>query len=87
MRIKVKVTEDCIDNGRRNDCELCPVALALVNSTCVEPAVGSTDADFTFNGTRYVARKLPKKVQQFIREFDSYYTVEPFEFTLVVRKS
>jgi hypothetical protein len=80
--MKVIVTQKHIDKGRRYDCFLCPISLALreVNPqswkvTC--SALTIRMGPYYFN--------TPFVVQKFILAFDRNDDVSPFEFELVTK--
>lgn len=79
MRLTVHVTEKHIREGRRSNCDLCPVALALKDASGKPWNVGycgAYPADCRSNAF------FPLEVTRFIRAFDAQISVEPFTFTL-----
>lgn len=87
----IKITEQDIEAGKRNDCEKCPIALALNRafenpkgftiSVCEDFvelfAVGDSEGNLYFN--------LPANAQEFVFDFDNMEEnerPEPFSFRL-----
>lgn len=84
--MKINVTEDHIARGRQGAPNSCPVALALKETSSdfanvvVSPSwFFSKNKDFKIT---YEATNLPKKVQQFIKKFDTGKPVKPFSFEI-----
>lgn len=77
----IHVTSEHIQNGQRNDCTGCPIALALLEKY-YDARVA---ADFMqikkqpYDDWRYL--QFPKAVKTFIQKFDSGEEVFPFSFT------
>jgi hypothetical protein len=81
--MKIEVTQDHIERGRRSSCRCCPVALAidapryklLVRPNCLE--------NDSFDGASHVCW-LPSEASNFISAFDDVYEdrPEPFTFNL-----
>lgn len=84
--MKIKVKPDHIRHGVPRSSHCCPIACALKeqlhrNDIAVLPnkiQIG----DFGNFGNRLTEYRLPKKVQTFIRRFDKYEAVGPFDFEL-----
>jgi len=85
--VKIVVTQSDIELGTPDSCAFCPIALAATRAY--------PDADYVDVGpdrievhywdgckTDIVFRDLPMIAQQFIEDFDSGETVQPFEFEL-----
>jgi hypothetical protein len=78
--LKIQVTGEDIANGKPDDCESCPIALAMKRAipdldwieVDGDAQWGTTDGGF---GTRF-----PEVAKNFIRAFDSGDPVKPFEF-------
>jgi hypothetical protein len=67
----VTVTQAMIDEGKRLDCENCPIALAFSGLPGVQRAViGVTTATITVAGNRH-AFPLSKAMTVFIQAFDT----------------
>lgn len=84
--MKVIVTQDHIDHGYPGTPSSCPVALALKETSTdfANVIVGpfwfsSRNEEFQIT---YGVTNLPKKVQQFIRKFDTSKPVKPFLFEI-----
>lgn len=78
--MKIKVTQADIEEGRPEDCHLCPVALAVARAFDVPQYAVSVDGLFiTVNDVNY---DPPKLVDEFIYAFDEGDKVIPFEFDL-----
>lgn len=70
MRLKIELTRECIDEGRRRDCHRCPVARALRNAGATKINVGGNgDTRFTYRGQRYVTNDY--RIKNFIYIFDA----------------
>jgi hypothetical protein len=81
----INVTAEHIANGKRGECEFCPVALAFQAALDLGP-FASIDvligcATITTGG-RSIAVSLPEDADQFIVNFDDGEPVEPFSFTV-----
>lgn len=82
-RVKVKVTQAHINEGKKHEPSSCPIALAITDATGEQWCAGTT----------YVRRctqqlelgiRLPPSVMAFIETFDLGQPVKPFAFTLEV---
>lgn len=91
--LKIKITENDLRNGIREDCFQCPIALAVNRELGLEAhkmAVEVEDADsIVINGHVYVANSLEMKnqVNNFIEGFDdgrltSDAMISPIEITI-----
>lgn len=90
--MKISVTQEHISAGKKEDCQKCPIALAIIEvlpdthvsvfadlkSVCNAPAQ-FRDAYVRINGE---ARYLPREASDFIDSFDCGRPVVPFEFDL-----
>ena len=85
--IRPSITDEDIDNGRQDDCEECPVALAIARELTAEKFCGfllSVQRErVVINNGEYL---LPPIAVRFIEEFDSGGTVGPFSFALEVER-
>lgn len=89
-KMLVRVTQDDIDEGEREDCFMCPVARALTREFpgCIPEVTGTGIELYEFDdacdglGTWLFHARTPKKAAEFIEAFDDGEGVEPFEFTL-----
>ena len=84
--MKISVTEQHVQNGRRADPHHDPVALALYDAGFGEVYVGTTEISvrkipFTGNWTKV---PVPHSVSDFMFDFDNGKPVEPFEFEIGV---
>ena len=78
--ITVTVTTDHIAAGKREDCENCPIALAVAEIfpgtpyvdefTCIITAIDGSETEFD----------LPDEAREFIEGFDNGENVAPFAF-------
>ena len=79
--MKIIVTKEDIQNGRRENPYLCPIARAIKRQckyTGRRVSVGCRVA--TVN---YRTLDIPKSAQKFIDDFDNKKPVKPFSFNLV----
>lgn len=76
--MKISLTQDDIDNGLPDDCEDCPVALAIkrVNP---DAYVTAYSHEITIDRVKF---EVPLSVSVFINNFDDGRHVKPFEFDL-----
>lgn len=82
--MKIQVTQEHIDNGLRNSCFSCPIALAINECN------GITGAQVLLHEIRIrkdcnlydVNCKTTKQIRDFMMLFDNGRKVEPFEFEL-----
>lgn len=90
--MKIKVTQDHIDNGIVRDDNWCPIALAI-REQCPKGPDGRPWEEFedTYDGFEVNGAQvefgsktfyLPSEAQLFIRQFDNEESVNPFEFEL-----
>ena len=81
--MKIEVNREDIESGVRADCDLCPVALAIVRSAEVGCEVGSYFVTlFAGSGKKMV--ELPLPAMRFIQRFDACKPVSPFTFDLEI---
>jgi hypothetical protein len=81
----INVTQKHIDEGTRNNCDTCPVALALNEATERTWIVGSDSAAYKGNFAGFGWSddiKLPLEARRFIARVDSKRSVLPFSFEL-----
>ena len=81
IKRKILVRKSHINNGSCGDPYKCPVALALKAAGFKGPQVLAEDAEFEKKGLRYIAN-LPKRIQNFIDNFDGGKLVKPTSFVL-----
>jgi hypothetical protein len=79
--MRVEVTQDDIDNGKRMDGAYCPIALALRRLTGKRCSVSAYRAgiNYAFGPDHF---HLPKEAQQFVLDFDDDRPVVPLSFEL-----
>lgn len=80
---KVTVTQDHIDHGKKSDCALCPIALALCNLGYLDVEVHGTFVRLpVVRGRLFI--DLPEVATDFIDQFDAHGAigVSPIEFDL-----
>lgn len=84
MKLKVNVTQDFINRGKRCDIGLCPIALALEEAFCSKmkqrsssfivtvTTMGIAIVDYTVKGKFFYQnnKKLSKKLTTFMDKFD-----------------
>lgn len=80
--MKVRITKDCISNGKKGDKECCPIGLALKKRGYVEVTVDKTAVALTSESGLVRVVPLPTEAQAFIEAFDDDGDVEPFTFDL-----
>lgn len=81
-RVKIKVTEEHIEAGKRGDCSACPIALAVLDAVMV-PAMRANISGLVLNCSagQYISyAESPPKVARFIGDFDRGNHVNPFTF-------
>lgn len=76
--MKINVTQDDIDCGIIGNCELCPIALAILPIVSPLP-VEVDNCCIEIGGVQY---NSPNSVCQFIDDFDNGKPVKPFSFEL-----
>lgn len=86
MIIQIDVTQDHIDNGKRYECNACPVALAfqkhINDDYSFEINDEYIDVVTKFNGYTQAEITVPCTVTAFVRDFDSIKPVKPFSFQI-----
>jgi hypothetical protein len=83
-RIRVVVTADDIERGKRCDLWSCPIALALFRVTGAKWEVGDHSAS-EIGRVRETEVELPDAAASFVRDYDNGEFPEPFEFELELR--
>lgn len=85
--VTISVTQENIDEGERNVCSDCPVALAIM--AAVPGALGVTvrfeTATVSLDGHRRLLLSLPREATEFIESYDDGADVSPFTFTAEAR--
>lgn len=91
-KFRIVINKIDILNGLRQDCYLCPIALALkrkLRNKCEELIVSHDNLEFDLIHRNifftYVA-KLPLKAQNFIKEFDYIGYAKPFSFEVKLKR-
>jgi len=86
--IHVKVTQDHIDRGRKGECRLCPIALALSEKGYQDVVVGvpcGTEITVTLsNDGKFQSYILPQKASYWIEDFDRDKVQLPIEFDMTL---
>jgi hypothetical protein len=84
----IAVTAEHITEGKRGDCEICPVALA---ARLAFPDAGLIRVDqetlFVHQDGRITEYDLPAEAWRFVIAFDRRNAVEPFSFTVSPSRS
>lgn len=87
MKRTIQVTQDDIDKGVKNNTKFCPIARAMVRTLGLDGVddifVGYTVAEVQYatdGPLEYLECPLPTEAKDFIEQFDTDHTVEPFEF-------
>jgi len=82
--INVKVSQKYIDNGKRKDCHICPVALAIKD--IVKPRyrdqIEISNYSIQINPMNYDYIMLPYRVSNIIIKYDKSGVMKPFKFIL-----
>lgn len=79
------ITQEYIDRDERGSFDKCPVALALIEMGYKEVHVGDYNGFiFELPGTEYMTDSIdfPKKVKEFIKDFDWGISVSPISFRI-----
>jgi len=78
--LKVNVRASHIARGEREQCETCPIALAIRAITRRRAQVSDLIEVDTQPGMTHRFYTMPKKAHKFIARFDAGRTVRPFTF-------
>lgn len=81
MNLEVEITAEDIKNGRAGEYNSCPISLALKRQGCQNLRVEEDYISFTLNNLPY-KYATPKKIANFIDEFDEGRSVMPLKFIL-----
>lgn len=84
MKLRVEVTAEDIANGKREDSESCPIALALLRCDGVFGAEVNEDITTVTPDDDRLSGSPPKEASDFIDNFDAGNDVEPFAFEIEV---
>lgn len=81
--MKIEVTEQHIKRGR-GSCQFCPVALAIQQQTgWLSACVDSKGWIYPDHASAYKDKgQVIPEIQEFVRNFDTGATVQPFSFDL-----
>jgi hypothetical protein len=83
--VKVEVTQDDINNGKRGECSRCPLALAIRRAVRPEICVLVGSFDYVLQGDRTRHnRSLPQIAKNFVRRFDDFAKCKPVSFSLCI---
>ena len=91
--MKIKVTQEDIDNGHRDTLENCPIALAVVRELKLDTkgkkdivaVYGEGNGVHIWRGQQEYSYKLPKNIEAVIKSFDGGDKIEPFEFEMELK--
>ena len=78
----IKVTQEHIEKGKKNNCWRCPIALAIAEASggC---RIAVLFEHYVIEDEARTARTLPVEAISFIASFDAGLPVAPFEFEIV----
>ncbi len=82
--MRITVTQEDIDNGRRCDPDCCPVGRALSRAGLIHYGVIGSAVMIKDGQAHAMALPLPAPVRDWILDFDGSRAVEPFSFELPV---
>lgn len=89
-KVKINVTQDDIDKGQINNCNLCPIALAIKRILKIN-SYNTIFVSSVIKLLRYWNMEIqkyevisPRSVKRFIQRFDQGKSVKPFNFFLTV---
>ena len=90
VNMKINITQEDLDLGKRYHCKMCPVALALQRAGIEVSSVGKYVFSYYVTNTAESIRLktvgLPPTVTSFIAKFDKGERTEPFEFEIELTK-
>lgn len=81
--MKIKVTQEDIEKGERTNACRCPISRALTRMG-FNNSVATHHLNIFPKGRIMKTIILPKEAKEFIRKFDNYMAVKPFEFELEI---
>jgi len=81
MNVTVTVTAEHIAAGRREDCERCPIALAVAEVFPGGPYVDEFACIITAGDGSETEFDLPDEAREFVEAFDNGQPTAPFTFT------
>jgi hypothetical protein len=86
VKVIIEVTQQDIDNGIRNACSKCPIALALtrtMGSAFSEVTITTCSTHFPLRENKEDLRAyIPEIARNFIQTFDKGLPVKPLSFEL-----
>lgn len=83
MEMKITVTQDHINNGKKVNPASCPIALAVKELGYSFVSVGNTKCHFgQVIDAGYRTFLLPEEAVEFVHAFDYNWPVNPFEFEM-----
>ena len=85
--MRIEVTAEDIRNGRKHDCQYCPVARAIARATGREVLTGRITCQIRSSYTPWRSVILPRVVFDFTESFDAGALVQPFDFELDYQES
>lgn len=80
--MRITVTQQDIEQGKRRDEQSCPVALACKRAGLSEPRVDNYYVSYISREDGSFSFLLPQQVKNFIIAFDNQKSVQPFNFDL-----
>ena len=80
--MKIEVTQEHINKGKRKGWYACPVALAIESAIPGSRVSVGRLTITIYKGQQRATRRTPKAVADFIHQFDWYLKAEPFKFAL-----
>jgi len=87
-KIKIKVTAEHIDKGKRNNCRECPVALAIKEQLNLpyDMQVGTLGVNIFYEKHTCTKYMLSRAAERFINKFDGRKDVKPFNFVMTEKE-
>lgn len=79
MKCKIKVTQNNIDQGARQWVGECPIAWAIRDAGFKNPYVTRDYSSFSSGGSYYFFY-MPHEAREFVKNFDNFNDIQPFEF-------
>jgi len=82
--MKISVTQEDIDNGKRKECDSCPVALAIMRHFKAKSVWVDVHGIYYYHNDVNDCGKEPmtKEILEFIIDFDAGRNVKPFDIIL-----
>lgn len=84
MKLKINVTQACIDDGIPCDTAFCPIALAVKKVQADGLKTYNAYVSFSHCIIEDKMFSLPLVAERFIHDFDGHCPVKPFSFELSV---